>query len=140
VNGTYNTNIFFWFVPAAYNSEEAPVVLWLNGAGASSLFGLFAEHGPFSVDAEGYLNQRNYSWTLTHSVIYVDSPAGVGFSFTEDEEGFARSQEDVATDLYHALTQFFLLFPKFHSQEFYIAGQGFAGNFNWFNLTLRITL
>jgi vitellogenic carboxypeptidase-like protein len=48
VNESTNANLFFWFFPAAAQAETAPVVLWLQGGpGASSLFGLFTENGPF---------------------------------------------------------------------------------------------
>lgn len=48
VNESTNANMFFWFFPAAAQAETAPVVLWLQGGpGASSLFGLFTENGPF---------------------------------------------------------------------------------------------
>jgi vitellogenic carboxypeptidase-like protein len=54
-------------------------VLWLQGGpGASSLFGLFTENGPFSVNSKYYLKRRKYSWTETHSVIYIDNPVGTG--------------------------------------------------------------
>merc|ERR1712142_801258 len=51
VNELFQSNMFFWYFPAAYDFENAPVVLWLQGGpGGSSLFGLFAENGPFSVN------------------------------------------------------------------------------------------
>lgn len=31
VNKKYNSNLFFWFFRAQHNSENAPVVLWLQG-------------------------------------------------------------------------------------------------------------
>ncbi len=44
---------FFWFFPHPTN-PAAPTMTWLQGGpGASSLFGLFSEHGPFSVAADG---------------------------------------------------------------------------------------
>jgi len=50
-----------------------------------------------------------------------------GFSFTEDENGYARNEKDVSRDLYNALTQFFTMFPKMQSRDFYIAGQSYGG-------------
>jgi hypothetical protein len=52
----------------------------------------------------------------------------LGFSFTEDENGYARNEKDVSRDLYNALTQFFTMFPKLQSRDFYVAGQSYGGN------------
>ena len=41
------------FVTTQVNPTTAPVLLWLNGGpGVSSMFGLFLENGPFSVDKD----------------------------------------------------------------------------------------
>lgn len=55
VDETYNSNTWFWYFPVEGHEEsETPLVLWLQGGpGASSLFGLFEELGPFSVDPDG---------------------------------------------------------------------------------------
>ena len=50
-----------------------------------------------------------------------------GFSFADDEAGFARNQEDVARDLYSALTQFFTAFEMFQDNDFYVTGESYAG-------------
>ena len=53
VNKAFNSNLFFWYFPAAFKPEKAPLLLWLQGGpGGSSLFGLFVENGPFSVTQE----------------------------------------------------------------------------------------
>lgn len=31
VNKEYNSNLFFWFFPAEVNTDDAPVLLWLQG-------------------------------------------------------------------------------------------------------------
>ncbi|XP_043203971.1 venom serine carboxypeptidase-like [Amphibalanus amphitrite] len=126
-----NSNLFFWFFECQQASPlEAPVLLWLQGGpGASSLYGLFAENGPFSVDTDLNLVARNFSWSNTHNLLYIDNPTGTGFSFTYDEQGFARNEEDVARDLYSALTQFFTAFEKFRDNEFYVSGESYAGKY-----------
>ncbi|EEC04461.1 serine carboxypeptidase, putative [Ixodes scapularis] len=118
------SNLFFWFFPAMENPETAPVILWLQGGpGASSLFGLFVEHGPYLVSRRGRPKRRRVTWARRFSMLYVDSPVGAGFSFTERDQGYARSQEDVARDLFEALQQFFTLFVEYAANDFYIAGE-----------------
>ncbi|CAG7816367.1 unnamed protein product [Allacma fusca] len=130
VNSTFNSNLFFWFVPAVEDKENAPVLLWLNGGpGTTSLVAFFNEHGPYYLDETMKLRSRDVSWVSTHSIIYMDSPVGAGFSFTENEDGYPRFIEDVVRDLYSGLTQFFLIFPEYQSQEFYVAGQSYAGKY-----------
>uniref|UniRef100_A0A674P6Z5 Carboxypeptidase vitellogenic like n=1 Tax=Takifugu rubripes TaxID=31033 RepID=A0A674P6Z5_TAKRU len=96
VNQKYNSNLFFWFFPALKASEKAPVLLWLQGGpGGSSMFGLFVEHGPYVVYKNMTVGFRDFAWTSSYSILYVDNPVGTGFSFTDDDRGFARNQDDV---------------------------------------------
>ncbi|XP_020848922.1 putative serine carboxypeptidase CPVL isoform X1 [Phascolarctos cinereus] len=130
VNETYNSNLFFWFFPAQENPNDAPVVLWLQGGpGGSSMFGLFVEHGPYVVNKNLTVRARDFPWTVKFSMLYVDNPTGTGFSFTDDARGFAASEDDVARDLYSALTQFFQLFPEYRKNDFYATGESYAGKY-----------
>lgn len=128
VNKTTNSNLFFWHFKAALNPETAPVILWLQGGpGASSLFGLFTENGPFLVTKTGKVKKRKYSWQTNHNMIYIDNPTGTGFSFTDKDEGYARNEVDVGRDLHEALKQFFTLFPDLVNNDFYLSGESYAG-------------
>ncbi|XP_786169.3 probable serine carboxypeptidase CPVL [Strongylocentrotus purpuratus] len=130
VNSTYNSSMFFWFFPAQNNDPSAPVLLWLQGGpGGSSLFGLFAENGPFLVTKDLKLQPRKWAWTQKYSMLYIDNPVGTGFSFTQNDAGYANNEEDVAVNLYSALTQFFQLFPKHQKNEFYATGESYAGKY-----------
>ena len=60
-------------------------------------------------------------------MIYIDQPAGTGFSFTEDANGYATNQYEVARDLYKALTQFYTLFPELLDNDFFITGESYGG-------------
>ncbi|KAK8740372.1 hypothetical protein OTU49_002879 [Cherax quadricarinatus] len=130
VNKQYNSNLFFWFFSAMTGSADAPVLVWLQGGpGGSSLFGLFAEHGPFSIDASQHIVPRNFSWNRNHNIIYIDSPVGTGFSFTRNDTGYARNETDVGRDLYVAMVQFFTMFPELQHNDFFVTGESYAGKY-----------
>ncbi|XP_052357155.1 probable serine carboxypeptidase CPVL isoform X5 [Oncorhynchus keta] len=130
VNKKYNSNLYFWFFPAQEWPETAPVLLWLQGGpGGTSMFGLFVEHGPYVVLKNLTVGYRDYPWTSRYSVLYIDNPVGTGFSFTDDDRGFAQNQDDVGRDLYSALTQFFQIFSEYQSNDFYATGESYAGKY-----------
>ncbi|XP_075211052.1 venom serine carboxypeptidase-like [Lycorma delicatula] len=126
---TYKSNMFFWFFPSE-SSEKTPIILWLQGGpGATSMFGLFNINGPFTYTNTSGLGLRYYRWTKTHSVLYIDNPVGVGYSFTTSDDGYARSEDDVAENLVEALKQFFQLFPEYKDNDFFVAGESYAGKY-----------
>lgn len=128
VDDDRGSNLFFWFFPAANGAANAPVLLWLQGGpGMSSLYGLFEEHGPFSVSKAQTLDRRRHTWASTHSMLYVDNPVGTGFSFTSD--GYNTDQTAVGRNMYEALLQFFALFPEYRKNDFYITGESYAGKY-----------
>ncbi|KAJ9586809.1 hypothetical protein L9F63_019595 [Diploptera punctata] len=131
VNKTYNSNLFFWYFPAENDYETAPLLLWLQGGpGSSSLFGLFTELGPFSVAKDNMQLVRNpYSWHKNHSIIFIDNPVGTGFSFTDDDAGYATNQVQVGDELYTAMSQFLTLFPELRKVPFYITGESYGGKY-----------
>lgn len=130
VDEAHGSNMFFWFFPAENGADIAPVLLWLQGGpGAPSLYSVFNEHGPYVVDDDDVLKLRQYPWTSTHSVLYVDNPVGVGYSFTGDLDGYSANQTAVGRNLYAALVQFFTLFPEYRDNDFYVAGESYAGKY-----------
>lgn len=115
---------------SSIKNVESPLVLWLQGGpGASSLFGLFTENGPFFVDNDGEtLRRNNFSWHRNYSMLFIDNPVGSGFSFTENEElGYTTNATQVGQHLYIALMQFFRMFPMLQMAPFYISGESYAG-------------
>lgn len=129
VNERFNSNLFFWFFPSEGNPQTDPVLLWLQGGpGSSSMLGLFAENGPFSIESESELKLREYRWTRGHSVIYIDNPVGTGLSFT-DEGGFATNETIIGEQLFEALQQFFTMFPKLQKNPFFVTGESYAGKY-----------
>ncbi|KAJ2953882.1 hypothetical protein O0L34_g1509 [Tuta absoluta] len=125
-----NSNTFFWYFPVeGENAGKAPWIIWLQGGpGASSLAGLFDEIGPFEY-IDGQLKRRKHAWTNNHSVLFIDNPVGVGYSFTEKEDGFATEMEEYATHLYNATQQFLTIFPELRKAPLFLAGESYAGRY-----------
>lgn len=125
--GNATRQTFFWYSAAQSGHEDAPVLLWLQGGpGVSSLYGMFTEIGPFVI-SEGRVQPRNVSWNDDFHLLFLDNPVGTGFSYTDSEAGYATTHEQAGQDLRNAISQFFLLFPKLHTNDFYITGESYAG-------------
>lgn len=118
---------FIGFFESRNDPENDPVVLWLNGGpGCSSLTGLFFELGPASIDENIKIIQNPHSWNSNASVIFLDQPVNVGYSYS----GEAVSDTVAAgKDVYALLTLFFKQFPEYASQDFHIAGESYAGHY-----------
>lgn len=125
--GTQNKNYFFWFFESRNKSDSDPVVLWMTGGpGCSSEVALFAENGPCKVNPDGNGTVLNpYSWNEKASVIFIDQPAGTGFSYGDHD----HNEESVSTDMYLFLTEFMKKYSKFASLPFYVFGESYAGHY-----------
>jgi len=77
-----NRYLFYYFVEAESGSASKPVVLWFNGGrGCSSLVEAFGSNGPFTTTHEG-LVKNPHSWNQVSNMLYLESPVGVGFTFS----------------------------------------------------------
>lgn len=120
--------LHYWFVTSQSNPAKDPVVLWLNGGpGCSSLDGFLSEHGPFHVNEDGQtLYENPFSWNKIANILYLESPAGVGYSYSDDKN-YATDDDQVAADNYQALQSFFAKFPNFTQNDFFITGESYGG-------------
>lgn len=121
-------HFFFWFFESRNDPKNDPVILWLNGGpGCSSATGLFFELGPSSINATIQPEFNPYSWNSNASVIFLDQPVGVGYSYTEGDE--VKNTATAAKDFFVFLELFFQKFPEFKLNKFHIAGESYAGHY-----------
>ncbi|XP_070396785.1 venom serine carboxypeptidase-like [Dermacentor albipictus] len=131
VNSVYNSSLFFLFVVAEGNRNDAPILLWTQGGpGLSSLFGEFLENGPIAYDPISNFSLRSNTLQKNMSVIYLDVPVGTGFSITEDLRGFSTKLEDITEHVIEFLRQFFKLFSEFENRDFYLAGESYGARYS----------
>ncbi|KAJ6813972.1 serine carboxypeptidase-like 40 [Iris pallida] len=125
--------LFYYFVEAPEDSSSKPVVLWLNGGpGCSSLgYGAMEELGPFRVNSDGKtLSINNYAWNNVANILFLESPAGVGFSYSNTTSDYDKSGDKrTAEDSYTFLINWLERFPQYKSRDFYITGESYAGHY-----------
>ncbi|KAJ0091705.1 hypothetical protein Patl1_14575 [Pistacia atlantica] len=133
VNDNHGRALFYWLTEATTTPEKKPLVLWLNGGpGCSSVaYGASEEIGPFRINRTGsslYLNK--YPWNTEANLLFLESPAGVGFSYTNTSSDLKDSGDKrTAQDALIFLIRWMSRFPQYKYREFYIAGESYAGHY-----------
>eukprot|EP00457_Paulinella_chromatophora_P004487 gb/GEZN01004499.1/.p1 GENE.gb/GEZN01004499.1/~~gb/GEZN01004499.1/.p1 ORF type:complete len:483 (+),score=94.33 gb/GEZN01004499.1/:44-1492(+) len=120
-------DLFGWFFPSQNDTTTNPVILHLGGCSAE--MSIFWEHGPYSINTNGYLENNDYSWNKNASVLYIDQPFGQGFSPMGLGSTHVVNEHEVAGLLYQFLQHFFIQFPKFRELPFFIHGHDKAGHY-----------
>ena len=132
VNSTKGRYLFYWFVESQSSPSQDPLVLWLNGGpGCSSIGGgLMTENGPFQPNADHTLRKNNFSWNKVANVLYLESPSGVGFSYSKTVSDYIRcTDRQSALDIVAFLVKFLKAYPAYKSRPFYISGESYGGHY-----------
>lgn len=128
-----NTNYFFWkFTDGNKNANSTSykrTTFWLNGGpGCSSMDGALLESGPFRIDQSQNVVMNNGSWHKVSDVIYVDQPAGTGFSYTEQGK-YIHELYDMAFYFIKFMEKYYELYPEELDNDIYLAGESYAGQY-----------
>ncbi|XVF34353.1 hypothetical protein REPUB_Repub18cG0052500 [Reevesia pubescens] len=133
VNEDSGKALFYWLLEAAEDPDSKPLLLWLNGGpGCSSVaYGEAEEIGPFHIRPDGktlYLNP--YSWNQVANILFLDSPVGVGFSYSNTSSDLLNNgDESTAYDALLFMLNWLERFPQYKERDFYIAGESYAGHY-----------
>ena len=64
------------------------------------------------------------------NVIFLESPAGVGFSYSNTSSDYQKSGDArTAVDAYVFLLHWLERFPEYKGRDFYIAGESYGGHY-----------
>jgi serine carboxypeptidase-like clade 1 len=121
------------------------VVLWLQGGpGCSGFDGWVYEHGPFVFSSSTNNGTRSgggaaggvrlapnpYAWSRAATVIYVDSPVGVGLSYEEGaapDAAYVTNDTRTAADADELLRELLARYAHLARAPLYVAGESYAG-------------
>lgn len=96
--------------------------------------GFLQEIGPYYLeDGIDYalgdnLTENKYSWHKLSNLLFLESPAGVGYSINTDQN-YSHNDASTAYDNLYAVINFFDKFPEYKGRTFFIAGESYAGKY-----------
>ncbi|KAK9943772.1 hypothetical protein M0R45_009369 [Rubus argutus] len=125
-------SLFYYFVEADKQPDKKPLALWLSGGpGCSSIgLGAFTELGPFYPRGDGRgLRKNPSSWNRASNLLFVESPAGVGWSYSNTSSDYNTGDASTASDMHTFLLKWYEKFPAFKSRELFLTGESYAGHY-----------
>ncbi|KAF3985146.1 hypothetical protein FT663_05286 [Candidozyma haemuli var. vulneris] len=124
-----DTHYFFWKFEDQYKAPvaEKKIIFWLNGGpGCSSMDGALMEAGPLRINKHQQVVYNPGSWHKKANMVFVDQPAGTGFSYSDDK---ANNLDDVSWHFLRFLDKYFALFPEEREYDIMLAGESYAGQY-----------
>ena len=129
--GITNTgkSLHYLFASSQSAPTTDPLVIWFNGGpGCSSMLGWAQEHGPYVMDSgTDFWRKNDYSWNNEANMLYIESPAGVGYSYCSTPKECSFNDETSSMDNLIAVLAWFEKFPEFKGNDLYISGESYAG-------------
>lgn len=97
------------------------------------MLGMLMLHGPCLVDEGGNTTTFNpYSWNEEFNVLYLDQPAGVGFSYVDDfknNASYPRRTEESAHELLATVNLVYEAFPYLKNTSLFLTGESYGGRY-----------
>ncbi|EGG16126.1 hypothetical protein DFA_09151 [Cavenderia fasciculata] len=124
---------FYWFIESEANSKDPsqdPFIIYFQGGPAcSSMLGALTENGYFTVmkdikksgQDKFYIVENKYSWSKLGHVLYIESPAGVGFSYNEDGNYTTGDTQTAEDNL--------AVVKDYASSPLFVGGESYAGHY-----------
>ena len=124
-----NRHLHYIFLESQSDPANDPLVIWFNGGpGCSSMLGFSQENGPYRMpDGDPNFYENPHSWNMEANMLYIESPAGVGYSYFTGKDIDHFNDTTSAEDNYAALLQFYEKFPEYKDHDLFISGESYAG-------------
>lgn len=124
-------HMHYWFVESMKDPANDPLTFWTNGGpGCSGLIGFMTEQGAFKPNADGTLSLNDYAWNKVSNMVFIESPAGVGFSYSDDRNvDYKTGDTQTAIDNYNLIQAFLVRFPQYSNNSLYITSESYGGHY-----------
>ncbi|KAH9482330.1 Cell death protease [Psilocybe cubensis] len=122
-------HLYFFMVKNRRTADKERIVFWFNGGpGCSSFDGAMMEVGPWRWDGKSdhdfYVQEGG--WEEYTTMVFVDQPAGTGFSYTSTDK-YVHTTDVAQGNFLEFLRNFYLVFPEYKNVDTYFAGESFGG-------------
>ncbi|CAN6866044.1 unnamed protein product [Brassica oleracea] len=130
-----DVDLFYYFVKSERNPQKDPLLIWLTGGpGCSSICGLLFANGPLAFKGDVYngtlppLELTSFSWTKVANILYLESPAGSGYSYAKTPRAAETSDIIQIHQIDQFLRRWLVDHPEFISNPFYVGGDSYSGH------------
>jgi carboxypeptidase C (cathepsin A) len=131
VNNISDTSksLHYLLVESQNDWQTDPLIIWTNGGpGCSSLLGFSTENGPFLMpDNTTEFVANPYSWNKNATVLYMEHPAGVGYSYCNGTEDCTTDDMKDSEDNLAMIKGFFDKYPEYKNHDLWLSGESYAG-------------
>ncbi|OIS98261.1 serine carboxypeptidase-like 18 [Nicotiana attenuata] len=128
--------LYYYFVESERDPENDPLMLWLTGGpGCSGLSSFVYEIGPLMFDYANSsgdfpkLELNSNSWTKVANIIFIDQPAGSGYSYARTSEAYNCNDTLAVTLTYEFLRKWLMDHPEYLKNPLYVGGDSYSGIF-----------
>ncbi|KAF7352316.1 Carboxypeptidase [Mycena venus] len=126
-SNTVTAHLYFVLVKNRRTADKKRIMFWFNGGpGCSSFDGLMMEVGPWRMDGKGGFNVAEGGWEEYTTMLYIDQPAGTGFSYTSTDK-YVHTLEEASSQFIEFMRNFYKVFPEYHDMDTYLGGESYAG-------------
>ncbi|XP_020245201.1 serine carboxypeptidase 1-like [Asparagus officinalis] len=131
----HKRHLYYYFATSERSPTEDPLTIWINGGPAcAGLSGLFQLVGPFKIEhrfvhvkERRKIKRNHFSWTKVSNLLFVDYPAGTGYSYADIPEDYITNDAKSVSDLYEFISKWFREYPEFLPNPLYLAGCSYSG-------------
>ena len=147
---------YWFFESRSDPSTDPLVVWLTGGPGCSSELALFLENGPFIINGTATPTYNPYGlcffvllslnnlytslvcslplhslllpsgWNSFANLLYIDQPAGTGFSYVTSPFGYVTNERQIATEIWNLIREFYALYPQYSKLDLYIVGESYG--------------